>query len=147
MKYNSPNSVICLFDIPLTQEGYLSMRNIQLRKALGYLMNLEINGSALGGQALIDIRNHITRGVGITPTDRTIQQMFLLYPFEASVIIDNVNTEEACQTLLHMVSHFYLNSWWPSTPRENDDVDDGVTEEEWAIAIQASFTYLNRAPF
>jgi hypothetical protein len=143
MHYRSPIEVMAMLkDEPdewLIPHPFIFMHRAKLKKVVVYVYDLRSEWLPIGRDTAEQISEYLKENLCIDVPASKVLQWFSLYPFEAA-IFDEIDPfiEESLDAVLDMVSHYYLNSWWPTD-------SDNITDDAWIELLKKAQAYFKKA--
>ena len=135
MKSQNPSHVMSLAADEEKFEFYIDMQRTMLNQALRYHATVYPHRANLNLNLLSNVYGYLRENLGLVIPQDHLVAMFILYPIDASTIVD-VSTTETRDSLLDMISQYYVNSYWP-------EVDDGVDDEDWEDVLRKALLYMH----
>lgn len=143
MHYRSPTEVMeKLKDEPeswLIPHPFIFLHRSMIKRVTRHVCDFKSEWMPVSWDTVDRIREYLKENLCLDIASSVILEWLSLYPFEAA-ILDDIDTfiEESLDALLDMVSHYYLNSWWPADA-------DNITDEAWIQLLEKSYKYFKRA--
>lgn len=142
MHYRSPVEVMeKLKDEPeewSIPHPFIFIHRAMIKRATRHVSDFQSEWLPISRDTADQICEYLKENLCISISRHVVLQWFSLYPFEAS-IFDEVDPfiEESVNAVLDMVSHYYLNSWWPTDC-------DNITDTAWTELLEKSVKYFDR---
>lgn len=136
MKYVDPRHVVSLTADAEKFSFYIKMQRKVIDQTLAHIAQVYPYTPNLNQRILAEVHDYLRETLGISVSEGHLAAMFLLYPVDAVAIVD-LSAAEPRDNLMDMISHYYVNSYWPGA-------DDGVDDEDWEEVIRQAFTHMQR---
>lgn len=142
MHYRSPTEVMEKLqdDEWATPHPFVFIHRAILRTVTRHVLELQSEWLPIGRDTAEQICEYLKENMGLDVSRSLVLQWFSLYPFEASGFDEfDPFIEDSLDAILDMVSHYYLNSWWPTD-------GDNITDEAWIELLKKAQEYFNKTP-
>lgn len=138
MNFSQPKDALAVINQSSKQsvQEFIDRQRKLIQRALLYVVRIHSHNALLDHRYLQYVNNFYKEHLGLDIPIPIITEMFVLYPIEASGVMEDWRTTDARDCLFDMISHYYLNSWWPN-------IDSGVDDEEWEAAVKKAFELTN----
>lgn len=135
MRFHEPRHVMALAADGERFKFYIEMQRNIINQALKHITKVYPIQPNLKLNILRDVHNYLKENLGMVVSQDHLAAMFILYPIDASAI-DDIDATDARDSLMDMISHYYVNSYWPGS-------DDGADDEDWEEVIRKAAVYMH----